>query len=64
MKFGTTPKMGNSEQVFSLEKLLQKRIENVIDSCTLFVDLVKARDSIAYEVVLTSLTKWELQTHT
>ena len=57
MQFGSTPLVGFSEAVLSLKSILQSRKENGIDTYAVFIDLVKAYDSIKHDIIYASLEK-------
>lgn len=57
MQFGATPSVGCAEAVFSLKSILQSRKENGIDIYAVFIDLVKAYNSIKHDIILVSLEK-------
>ena len=51
MQLAATPKAGCAEAVFSLKKMLQSRRENGVDSCAIFINLMKAYDSTNHEII-------------
>ena len=51
MKFGATPGVGCAEDAHSLKIMLQLRREHDNDSFILFADLIKACDSIKYDII-------------
>ena len=57
MQFGTTPKVGCAEAVFSLKSILQARREMGVDTHAIFVDLVKACDSVKHDVISLALRR-------
>ena len=57
MKFGVAPKAGCAEVLFSLKSMLQSIREMDIDANAIFVDLLKACDSMKYAVMSLSLKK-------
>ena len=50
-QFGATPKLGCQDAVFVLKTFLQERREKLLDTWVVFIDLVKAYDSIQHKVV-------------
>ena len=59
MQFGATPKVGCSEATLSLKMLFQKRREIGHDTCAVFIDLVKAHDSVRHDVIMLALRKMD-----
>jgi len=57
MQFGATPKVGCAEAVFSLKSILQARREMGEDTYAIFIDLVKAYDSVRHDVISFALRK-------
>ena len=57
MQFGATPKVGCAEAVFSLKSILQARREMGLDTYAIFIDLVKAYDSVRHDVISLALRK-------
>ena len=57
MQFGATPKVSCAEAVFSLKTILQSRREHDLETFIIFIDLVKAYDSIKHEIILIALKK-------
>ena len=57
MQFGATPKVGCAEAVFSLKTILQSRREHDLETFIIFIDLVKAYDSIKHEIISIALKK-------
>jgi len=57
MQFGATPKVGCSKAVFSLKIILQSRREYGLDMYAVFIDLVKAYNSIKHNVISIALRK-------
>ena len=57
MQFGATPKVGCAEAVFSLKSILQARREMGLDTYAIFIDLVKAYDSVRHDVISFALRK-------
>ena len=48
---GATPKLGCQDAVFVLKTFLQERREKLLDTWVVFIDLVKAYDSIQHKVI-------------
>ena len=57
MQFCAAPKVGYAEAVFSLKSISQARREMGLDTCAIFIDLVKAHDSIRHDIILFTLRK-------
>lgn len=51
LQFGATPNSGCQDGVFVLKTLLQERREKALDTWVIFVDLVKAYDSIQHKLI-------------
>ena len=58
MKFGSTPETGCPNDSFSIKTLLQTRKETDKSTWVLFVDLIKAFDSINHELLFKLLEKF------
>lgn len=56
-QFRSTPNIGCTNAVISLKIILQSRKEHGADSCTMFIDLVKAHDSTRHDVKSVALNK-------
>ena len=54
-QFGTIPQLSYQDVVFTLKSLLQEKREKGIDTFIVFVDLVKAYDSVQYHIIKKSL---------
>jgi len=57
MQFGAIPKVGYAEVVFLLKSILQARRDMGVDTYTIFIDLVKAHDSMKHDIILLALRK-------
>ena len=57
IQFGAMPKVGYSEAMFSLKSILQSRWEHGLDTYAVFIDLVKAYNSIKHDVISIALRK-------
>ena len=55
MQFGAIPKVGYAEAVFSIKSILQLRREYGVDTHAVFIDLIKACDSVKHEVISSTL---------
>ena len=62
-QFGGTPHTGCQDAVFSIRTLLQERREKQKDTWCIFVDLVKAYDTIKHEVINETLKKFGCSKH-
>ena len=60
---GFRPHRGTSDGIFSALLTLQKRKEHNCESWALFVDLVKAFDSVSREALFMILRRFELPDH-
>ena len=56
-QFGATPKTGCQNGLFCLKSLLQTRREHEMDTYCVFIDLVKAYDSVQHEIIMLTLQK-------
>ena len=54
-QFGATPNLGCQDAVFSLKSFLQECREKGMDTYLVFIDLVKAYDSIQYQLIKKAL---------
>ena len=50
-QFGATPKLGCQDAVFALKAFLQERREKMLDTWVVFIDLIKACDSVQHRVI-------------
>ena len=56
-QFGATPKTGCQNGLFCLKTLSQTRREHNVDTYCVFIDLVKAYDSIQHKIIAMTLEK-------
>ena len=59
-QFGSTPKTGCPDGSFSIRSILQTRKEHDLESWVVFVDLVKAFDTIHHKIIFNLLKKYEI----
>ena len=57
MQFGATPKVRYAEAVFLLKTILQSRREYDLETFIIFIDLVKACNSIKHKIISIALEK-------
>ena len=62
-QFGGVPSTGCQDAVFCLKNFLQERRDKNKDSWCLFLDLVKAYDTIRHDIIHTALEKFGCPTH-